>query len=192
VSSEIKDLIVGILMVGGALMSLAAAIGLTRFPDLMSRMHAASKPQVLGLLLFLLAMAVQFESWVLLPILAVCWLFMLLTAPVSAHMIGRAGYRTKHLRPELLTIDELDDVVGRAQELLAQANAGTTADDSGDDDPRVDDDPGEHPPAGSLDDDAVPVTPASAPEAQQPGVVHGTDADTTTQGARRPGHSPEG
>ena len=191
-SSEIKDLIVGILMVGGALMSLAAAIGLTRFPDLMSRMHAASKPQVLGLLLFLLAMAVQFESWVLLPILAVCWLFMLLTAPVSAHMIGRAGYRTKHLRPELLTIDELDDVVGRAQELLAQANAGNAADESDDEDPRVDDDPGEQPPAGSLDDDAVPVTPASAPEAQQPGVVRGTDADTTTQGARRPGHSPEG
>ena len=191
-SSEIKDLIVGILMVGGALMSLAAAIGLTRFPDLMSRMHAASKPQVLGLLLFLLAMAVQFESWVLLPILAVCWLFMLLTAPVSAHMIGRAGYRTKHLRPELLTIDELDDVVGRAQELLAQANAGTTADNSDVDDPRVDDDPGAHPPAGSLDDDAVPVTPSHAPEAAQPGVVHGADAATTTQGARRPGHSPEG
>ena len=53
-SAELNDLIVGILMVGGALMSLAAAIGLTRFPDLMSRMHAASKPQVLGLLLFLL------------------------------------------------------------------------------------------------------------------------------------------
>ena len=188
-SSEIKDLIVGILMVGGALMSLAAAIGLTRFPDLMSRMHAASKPQVLGLLLFLLAMAVQFESWVLLPILAVCWLFMLLTAPVSAHMIGRAGYRTKHLRPELLTIDELDDVVGRAQELMLQANAGTGVEsDAGD--PRVDDDPGAHPPAGSLDDDMA-ANGRRVPEGQ-PGVVRGAEADTTTQGAQRPGHSPEG
>ncbi|WP_442864205.1 monovalent cation/H(+) antiporter subunit G [Arthrobacter sp. ATA002] len=135
-NQELKDLIVGILMLGGALMSLAAAIGLTRFPDLMSRMHAASKPQVLGLLLFLLAMAVQFESWALLPILAVCWLFMLLTAPVSAHMVGRAGYRTKHLRPELLTIDELDDVVTRSQELLQQARAGT-ADVVGGGDPRA-------------------------------------------------------
>ena len=193
-SSEIKDLIIGILMVGGALMSLAAAIGLTRFPDLMSRMHAASKPQVLGLLLFLLAMAVQFESWVLLPVLAVCWLFMLLTAPVSAHMIGRAGYRTKHLRPELLSIDELDDVVGRAQELLLQANAGPGAagDRDGEaEDPRVDEDPGAHSAAGSLDDDEATNTPRRAPEAQ-PGVVRGAEADTTTQGARRPGHSPEG
>ncbi|MBP3035327.1 monovalent cation/H(+) antiporter subunit G [Arthrobacter sp. zg-ZUI100] len=188
-SQELNDLIVGILMVGGALMSLAAAIGLTRFPDLMSRMHAASKPQVLGLLLFLMAMAVQFESWALLPVLAVCWLFMILTAPVSAHMIGRAGYRTKHLRPELLTIDELDDVVGRAQELLRQAKAGTTA-AAVKEDPLVDDDPGAHPAAGSLDDDAVPAAPAETPEAR-PGVVSGAEAQTH-QGARNPGHSPEG
>lgn len=170
-SAELNDLIVGILMLGGALMSLAAAIGLTRFPDLMSRMHAASKPQVLGLLLFLLAIAVQFESWSLLPVLAVCWLFMILTAPVSAHMVGRAGYRTKHLRPELLTIDELDDVVGRAQELLLQSRADGTGDADEDEDPQVDDDPGAHSQAGSLDDDS---------------------SAQTAQGARRPGHSPEG
>ncbi len=171
-SQELNDLIVGILMLGGALMSLAAAIGLTRFPDLMSRMHAASKPQVLGLLLFLLAMAVQFESWSLLPVLGVCWLFMILTAPVSAHMVGRAGYRTKHLRPELLTIDELDDVVGRAQELMLQAKTDSTEDGDDDaEDPRVDDDPGDHNSAASLDDDSL--------------------ADTA-KGARRPGHSPEG
>ncbi|WP_331461779.1 MULTISPECIES: monovalent cation/H(+) antiporter subunit G [unclassified Arthrobacter] len=189
-SQELNDLIVGILMLGGALMSLAAAIGLTRFPDLMSRMHAASKPQVLGLLLFLLAMAVQFESWVLLPILGVCWLFMILTAPVSAHMIGRAGYRTKHLRPELLTIDELDDVVGRAQQLLLQAKAGAPGTNDGGPADRVDDDPGAPPPAGSLDDDALPATPAAAPEAR-PGVVSGAEAETS-QGARRPEHRPGG
>lgn len=180
-SQEVNDLIVGILMLGGALMSLAAAIGLTRFPDLMSRMHAASKPQVLGLLLFLLAMAVQFESWVLLPVLGVCWLFMILTAPVSAHMVGRAGYRTKHLRPELLTIDDLDDVVGRAQELLLQAKSG---------DPRVDDDPGAPPPAGSLDDDAAPEPPAGVPE-ERPGVEAEVEAERE-QDARRREHRPGG
>ena len=124
-NETVIDVIVAALLLGGATMSLAAAIGLTRFPDLMSRMHAASKPQVLGLLLFLLAMAVEFRSWVLLPVLALCWIFMLLTAPVSAHMVGRAGYRTKHLRPELLTIDELDDVVERAQQLMFEASRNT-------------------------------------------------------------------
>ena len=35
----------------------------------------------------------------------------MLTAPVSAHLVGRAGYRTKHLRREMLYTDELADVV---------------------------------------------------------------------------------
>lgn len=110
----VNDIIVSILLIGGSLMSLAAGIGLVRFPDLLSRMHAATKPQVLGLLLFLLALAVEFQSWVLVPLLVLCWVFQLLTSPVSAHMVGRAGYRTRHLRRDLLTLDELDDVVARA------------------------------------------------------------------------------
>ncbi len=95
-------------------MSLAAAVGLLRFPDLLSRMHAATKPQVLGLLLFLLAIAVQQRTWAVIPVLVLCWVFQLLTAPVSAHMVGRAGYRTKHLRKDLLSMDELDEVVEHA------------------------------------------------------------------------------
>ncbi|WP_343318961.1 monovalent cation/H(+) antiporter subunit G [Arthrobacter sp. TMP15] len=105
------DVLTAICLLLGALMSLAAAIGLLRFPDLMSRMHAATKPQVLGLLLMLAAMGLQLRLWVLAPILLVAWLFQLLTVPVSAHMVGRAGYRTKHRRPELLSVDELDEVV---------------------------------------------------------------------------------
>ncbi|WP_167134030.1 monovalent cation/H(+) antiporter subunit G [Arthrobacter sedimenti] len=108
------DVVVSVLLIAGALLSLAAGIGLVRFPDLLSRMHAATKPQVLGLLLFLLALAVESGSWVLVPLLVLCWVFQLLTSPVSAHMVGRAGYRTRHLRRDLLTLDELDDVVVRA------------------------------------------------------------------------------
>lgn len=105
-----------ICLLGGALMSLAAAIGLLRFPDLMSRMHAATKPQVLGLFLMLAAVGLQMRAWSLVPILLVAWLFQLLTVPVSAHMVGRAGYRTKHRRPELLSADELNDVVEAVRE----------------------------------------------------------------------------
>lgn len=108
------EVLTAVFLVLGALMSLAAAIGLLRFPDLMSRMHAATKPQVLGLLLMLAALGIQMRSWALLPILFVAWLFQLLTVPVSAHMVGRAGYRTKHRRPELLSVDELDEVVAAA------------------------------------------------------------------------------
>ena len=98
----------------GSLMSLGAAIGLIRFPDLLSRMHAATKPQVLGLLLLLSAVGLQLRSWTVLPVLLVAWIFQLLTVPVSAHMVGRAGYRSKHLHQERLSVDELDEVVEAA------------------------------------------------------------------------------
>lgn len=115
-ADAVIDVLTAICLILGSLMSLAAAIGLLRFPDLMSRMHAATKPQVLGLFLMLAAVALQMRSWVLLPLLVIVWLFQLLTVPVSAHMVGRAGYRTKHRRPELLSSDELNDVVSAVRE----------------------------------------------------------------------------
>ncbi len=113
-ADAVIDAVTAVLLIVGALMSLGAAIGLLRFPDLMSRMHAATKPQVLGLFLVLAAIGLQMREWWVWPILAVAWIFQLLTVPVSAHMVGRAGYRTKHLHPELLSIDELEAVVVRA------------------------------------------------------------------------------
>ncbi|MDR6686852.1 multicomponent Na+:H+ antiporter subunit G [Arthrobacter sp. 1088] len=108
------DAVTAMFLVVGALMSLGAAIGLLRFPDLMSRMHAATKPQVLGLFLMLAAMGLQMRTWWVWPVLVVAWIFQLLTAPVSAHMVGRSAYRTKHGHRELLTKDELEAVVQRA------------------------------------------------------------------------------
>lgn len=108
------DVTTAVFLVVGALMSLGAAVGLLRFPDLMSRMHAATKPQVLGLFLMLAAIGLQMRTWWVWPILVVAWIFQLLTAPVSAHMVGRSAYRTKHGHREKLTKDELDAVVQRA------------------------------------------------------------------------------
>lgn len=108
------DAVSAVFMVVGAVMSLGAAIGLLRFPDLMSRMHAATKPQVLGLFLLLASVGLQLRTWWVWPVLFVAWIFQVLTVPVSAHMVGRAGYRTKHLHRELLTTDELEAVVQKA------------------------------------------------------------------------------
>jgi multicomponent Na+:H+ antiporter subunit G len=113
-ADPVIDAVTAVLLIVGALMSLGAAIGLLRFPDLMSRMHAATKPQVLGLFLVLAAIGLQLREWWVWPVLAVAWIFQLLTVPVSAHMVGRAGYRTKHRHPERLSADELEAVVLRA------------------------------------------------------------------------------
>ncbi len=109
----VLDGLAAVFLVVGGLMSLAAGIGLVRFPDLHSRMHAATKPQVLGLLMLVLAAAITWRSWSAVPIALLAWGLMLLTAPVSAHVVGRAGYRTKHMRADLLTGDELAVAVDR-------------------------------------------------------------------------------
>lgn len=110
------DVAAAVLIIAGTALSAVAGIGLLRFPDLLSRMHAATKPQVLGLLLVLIGLACVWRAWVWLPILVVAWVLQLITAPVSAHLVGRAAYRTKHLKPEYLYTDELFDVVVSQEE----------------------------------------------------------------------------
>ena len=110
----ILDVISALCIIGAALMSLAAGIGALRFPDLLSRMHAASKPQLFGLVLVMFAVGLQTLHWGPISTMILIVLFQLFTVPVAAHMIGRAGYRTKHLRRSMLYRDELDDAVARA------------------------------------------------------------------------------
>lgn len=117
-----------VFLVIGALMSLAAAIGLVRFPDLLTRMHAGTKPQVFGLLLLLTAVALENRHPVLVPMIALGWVFQLLTVPVSAHMVGRSTYRTKHLNRATLTQDDLQEVLNRTGAVgTAEAAAGDPA-----------------------------------------------------------------
>ena len=112
----VLDIISAVLIFLGAVLSLAAAVGLVRFGDLLSRMHAGTKPQVFGLLLLLTAVALKSGEPRMVPMLVLAWIFQLLTVPVSAHMVGRAAYRSKHLHEENLVTDELRDVVARVGE----------------------------------------------------------------------------
>jgi multicomponent Na+:H+ antiporter subunit G len=100
-------------LVAGALLSLAAGVALVRFPDLLSRMHAATKPQVLGLLLVLTGCALRLRTGVDVTSLVLVGVFQLATAPVAAHMVGRAGYRDGQVRTDLLVLDELAPVADR-------------------------------------------------------------------------------
>ncbi|ROO58869.1 multisubunit sodium/proton antiporter MrpG subunit [Micromonospora sp. Llam0] len=98
----------GTLLIGGALLSLAASIGLLRFPDVAARIHAATKPQVLGLLLVLSGLALRLQSGTELATLLMVAVFQMATAPVAAHIIGRAAYRADLVRRDLLVTDEAD------------------------------------------------------------------------------------
>ena len=94
-------------LLGGAFFALAAGVGALRFPDLLSRMHAATKPQVLGLILVLVGLALRLREGGAVWALVLVAIFQMLTAPVAAHMVGRAGFRTGKVRNDLLVVDEL-------------------------------------------------------------------------------------
>lgn len=113
---QIMDLAAMVCVVLAAVLSVAAGIGLLRFPDALSRLHAATKPQIFGLLLVIAAIALDQRSIATLLALVPVFVFQSLTAPVAAHMVGRAAYRTGQLDTETLVVDELGPAIERANE----------------------------------------------------------------------------
>ena len=96
-------------LAAGACLSLAAAIGLLRFPDLLSRMHAGAKPQVLGLFLVLLGVGLRLRSGGATAILLLVAIFQMFTVPVGTYMAARAAHRSGQARREDMVVDELTD-----------------------------------------------------------------------------------
>jgi len=79
-------------LLAGGLFCLIASVGMLRLPDTIIRMHAATKAGALGAGLIFLALACYYlELSTTLRSLATVF-FLLLTAPVAAHLIGRAAY----------------------------------------------------------------------------------------------------
>ncbi|KAA0102478.1 monovalent cation/H(+) antiporter subunit G [Mycolicibacterium sp. P1-18] len=103
------DVLAGILVLAGSTLALTAAIGVVRFPDTLSRMHAATKPQVLGLLLVLVGAALRLRGHPDVGMLILAGLFTLITAPVVANRVGQLAYREQSFRDDLLTKDDMAD-----------------------------------------------------------------------------------
>ena len=99
----------GIIQVVGIFLMIVAGIGILRFPDLFLRMSATTKAATLGTGLILLATAFYFERFDIgttSRVLAIIF-FIFVTAPVSAHMIGRAAYSDGVPLCEETKVDEL-------------------------------------------------------------------------------------
>ncbi|GEO22116.1 monovalent cation/H(+) antiporter subunit G [Cyclobacterium qasimii] len=87
-----NDYLIIILSALGAIFILLAAVGVIRMPDLYLRISVTTKAATLGIGLLLISAAIYFnEIGITSRVLAIIT-FILLTAPVGAHMIGRASY----------------------------------------------------------------------------------------------------
>jgi multicomponent Na+:H+ antiporter subunit G len=89
----VTDIICGAFMIIGTAFMFLGCVGILRMPDLLTRMQTATKPPTLGVFFLMLSVAFYFpDIGVTVRVLAIT-LFVFLTTPVSAHMIGRAGYQ---------------------------------------------------------------------------------------------------
>jgi len=98
----IADVFSAVFILSGSLLALTAAIGIVRFPDTLSRMHAATKPQTFGMILILIGALIQLDGHVDSGMLILTGLFTLITAPVVAQRVGRLVYREQRIDEQLL------------------------------------------------------------------------------------------
>lgn len=103
-----SDYIAGVLILIGSGFCLLAALGIVRLPDTLTRMHAATKAGTLGAGLLIIGGAVVFQE-VGVTLRALTMIFLVaLTAPVAAHLIGRASYESGVALSDRTWIDELE------------------------------------------------------------------------------------
>jgi multicomponent Na+:H+ antiporter subunit G len=101
------DVVAAALLLVGVALAVVAAVGLHRFPDVFARMHAATKPATLGLLLVASGAALRVDHAGEVAKLALVVVLQFVTAPVAAHMVGRAAHRAGTELSADTVLDEL-------------------------------------------------------------------------------------
>ncbi|MGI0105420.1 monovalent cation/H(+) antiporter subunit G [Salinimicrobium sp. WS361] len=104
----IVDTIIGIIATLGTLFVLLAGVGILRMPDTYLRMAVTTKAATLGIGLILLAAAVYFNDLSTTTRVLAVIIFILLTAPVGAHLIGKASYIKGNKLWEKTIMDDLE------------------------------------------------------------------------------------
>ena len=122
--------LVGLMILAGSFFAVVAAIGLIRFDDVYMRMHAASKAGTLGSGLMLLALAVESAEAGIASRAIAGVVFLMLTTPVSAHLLARSAYLVGYRPCPATRKDALADL-GYGAPGRAEASGGDGAEPAG-------------------------------------------------------------
>lgn len=87
-----------VLLIAGAGFFLAGTVGLLRFPDVYTRLHALTKADNVGLGLMVAGLALQAESWAAVGKLVLVWLLVVLASASACHLVARTALR-RGIRP---------------------------------------------------------------------------------------------
>lgn len=110
---NVLDVVAAALVLVGAGFTLVAGIGLQRFDDVFARIHAATKAATFGLLLIVGGAVVGIDSASGRVKLVLVAALQLVTAPIGAHMIGRASHRAGSELSPATVVDELAEAERR-------------------------------------------------------------------------------
>ncbi len=103
----VDTVVASALICAGVALAVVAGVGIVRFPNVFARMHAATKPATLGLILVAAGAAVEVGGTGNVTRLLLVIMLQVITAPIAAHMVGRAAHRRG--APAGGDIDELHD-----------------------------------------------------------------------------------
>ena len=89
----VVDALTGVLLLAALFFFVAGTVGLLRFPDLYSRLHALTKADNVGLGLTVLALMLQADSWPEVFKLGLIWVMVLSASATICFLIGNEAYR---------------------------------------------------------------------------------------------------
>ena len=118
-----SDILATVAVVLGTLLGLLSAVGIARMPDVYIRLSVASKASSLGIALLMLGVAAHFDEVAVTIRALLVVVFLFLTAPVAAHVIGRAAYIAG---VPLVAGSEPDDLAGRYEPETGRLTAPET------------------------------------------------------------------
>lgn len=121
-NASFGDWIVAATLIAGGFFLFVAGLGILRLPDVLIRIHASTKAGTLGAGLVFIAVAVQFGDTVSVSLSVLTIVFLLVTAPVGAHAIGRAAYRMNIPLSEKTHLDEWRGQAGPMARRPADSN----------------------------------------------------------------------
>jgi len=87
------DVLCAVLLIAGAVFFLAGTLGLLRFPDVYTRLHALTKADNVGLGLMMAGLALQAGSWAVVGKLLLIWLLVLLAGASVAHLVASGALK---------------------------------------------------------------------------------------------------
>lgn len=104
---SVLAVVTGVLVIVGSIFSLLAAVGIVRLPDVYTRMHAASKAGTVGSGLLLITLGLHSLNGATLSRSLAGFIFLLLTAPISAHLLARAAYAAGYRMADITVVNEM-------------------------------------------------------------------------------------